>query len=138
MGNYSWIYSTICPRSSDPLYIVTYYFKIGHIVLNKMGHTERFISYRKYILKITQPSKYRCTQLQYRFARISEAPSIARVLNIQEFDGFLVEKLRIFRVMFQEACFDDAFTYILYVQEVVTLQKKYQMFTSENEVYTIF
>ena len=34
-----------------------------------------FISYRKYILQITQPYQYRCTQLQYRFALISEAPS---------------------------------------------------------------
>jgi len=33
-----------------------------------------FIYYRKYILQITQPSQYRCTQLQYRFfAVISEA-----------------------------------------------------------------
>ena len=38
--------------------------------------TERFISYRKYILQITQPSQYRCTQLQYRFAVITEAPSM--------------------------------------------------------------
>ena len=37
--------------------------------------TERFISYRKNILQITQPSLYRCTQLQYIFAVISEAPS---------------------------------------------------------------
>ena len=36
-------------------------------------HTERFISYRKYILQITQPSQ--CTQLQYRYSVISEAPS---------------------------------------------------------------
>ena len=39
------------------------------------GHTERFMYYRKYILQITQPSQYRCTQLQYRFAVIFEAPS---------------------------------------------------------------
>ena len=38
--------------------------------------TERFIYYRKFILHITQPSQYRCTQLQYSFAVISEAPSI--------------------------------------------------------------
>ena len=44
----------------------------------KNHSTERFISYRKYILQITQPSRYRCTQLQYRFAGISEAPSITR------------------------------------------------------------
>ena len=41
-----------------------------------MTDTTCFIYYRKYILQITQPSKYRCTQLQYRFAVISEAPSI--------------------------------------------------------------
>ena len=36
---------------------------------------ERFINYRRYILGITQPSQYRCTQLQYRFAVISDSPS---------------------------------------------------------------
>ena len=36
---------------------------------------ECFIYYRKYILQITQPSQYRCKQLQYRFAVISKAPS---------------------------------------------------------------
>ena len=39
-------------------------------------YSECFIHYRKYILQITQPSQYRCTQLQYRFAVISEAPSM--------------------------------------------------------------
>ena len=34
-----------------------------------------FIYYRKSILQITQFSQYRCTQLQYRFAVIFEAPS---------------------------------------------------------------
>ena len=43
---------------------------------NPTPHTERFIHYRKYILQITQPSQYRCTQLQYMFAVISEAPSM--------------------------------------------------------------
>ena len=38
--------------------------------------TKRFISYRKYILQIMQPSHYRCMQLQCRFAVFSEAPSI--------------------------------------------------------------
>ena len=33
------------------------------------------IYYRKYILQITQPFQYRYTQLQYRFAVISKAPS---------------------------------------------------------------
>ena len=37
--------------------------------------SKRSIHYRKYILQITQPSQYRYTQLQYRFAVISEAPS---------------------------------------------------------------
>ena len=42
------------------------------------GYTECFICYRIYILKITQPFKYRCTQLQCRFAVTSEAPSRTR------------------------------------------------------------
>ena len=33
------------------------------------------ISYRKYILQITQTSQYKYTKLQYRFAVISGAPS---------------------------------------------------------------
>ena len=37
--------------------------------------TECFIYYRKSILQITQPSQYRCMQLQYRFAVMSEATS---------------------------------------------------------------
>ena len=37
--------------------------------------TERFMYYRKYILRNTHPSQYRCTQLQYIFAVISEEPS---------------------------------------------------------------
>ena len=37
--------------------------------------TKRSIYYRKYMLQIMQPSQYRYTQLQYRFAVISEAPS---------------------------------------------------------------
>ena len=44
--------------------------------VQEMVLTERFISYRKYTLQISQPSQYRCTQLQYRFAVISEAPSM--------------------------------------------------------------
>ena len=43
--------------------------------------TRRSIYYRKYILEITQPSQYRYTQLQYRFAVISEAPSICLPLS---------------------------------------------------------
>ena len=39
------------------------------------NYSERFISYRKYKLHITQASQYICTQLQYRFEVISEAPS---------------------------------------------------------------
>ena len=41
-------------------------------------YTERFISYRKYMLQITQPFQY-STQLQYRFAVIFEAPSKASI-----------------------------------------------------------
>ena len=37
--------------------------------------TDCFIYYRKHILQITQPSRCRCTQLQYIFAVIVEAPS---------------------------------------------------------------
>ena len=43
--------------------------------LSILIYTECFIYYRKYVLKITQPSQYRCMQLQYRFAVTSEAPS---------------------------------------------------------------
>ena len=35
-----------------------------------------FLSYRKYILQIKQPSQYKYTKLQYSFAVISGAPSI--------------------------------------------------------------
>ena len=41
----------------------------------KQDDTDCFIYYSKYILKIMQPSQYRCMQLQYRFAVTSEAPS---------------------------------------------------------------
>ena len=34
------------------------------------------MSYRKYILQITHPSQSKCSQLQYKFAVISEAPSM--------------------------------------------------------------
>ena len=40
--------------------------------------TERFISYRKYILQTRNLSQYRYTQLQYRCAIIFEAPSTHR------------------------------------------------------------
>ena len=44
--------------------------------------TRRSIDYRKYILQITQPSQYRYSQLQYRFAVISEAPgNLANILT---------------------------------------------------------
>ena len=36
---------------------------VYYILLECSIHTERFISYRKYILQITQLSQYRCTQL---------------------------------------------------------------------------
>ena len=39
------------------------------------------ISYRKYILQITQPSQYRYAKLQYRFAVISGSPSIVEAKN---------------------------------------------------------
>ena len=43
--------------------------------LQKTQYTKRSIYYRKYTLQKPQPSKNRYTQLQYRFAVISEAPS---------------------------------------------------------------
>ena len=46
--------------------------------------TECFIYYRKYMLKITQPSQYRRTQLQYRFAVMSEAPSMRWTLRARD------------------------------------------------------
>ena len=57
------------------------------------GITERFISYRKYTLQITQPSKYRCTQLQCRFAVISEAPSINNTYMSTAFDKSDIQEL---------------------------------------------
>ena len=55
-------------------------------------YTECFIYCCKCILQITQPSQYRCTQLQYRFAVISAAPSdifccefaLAGILSVPE------------------------------------------------------
>ena len=46
-----------------------------YIIEKKRTSTERFIYYRKYILLITKPFQYRCTQLQYISAVISQAPS---------------------------------------------------------------
>jgi len=43
--------------------------------------TECSIYYRKYILQIVQPSQYRCTRLQYRFAAISETFSISSLFQ---------------------------------------------------------
>ena len=57
--------------------------------------TERFISYRKHILQITQPSQNRWTQLQYRFAVISEAPSIWYVAMMVLFKNFTVRLLQV-------------------------------------------
>ena len=51
---------------------------INHVLLSQrcpFHTTECFIYYCKYILVITQPSLYRCTQLQCRFAETSQAPS---------------------------------------------------------------
>jgi len=53
-----------------------FYFSFSWGDMIDLRYIERFISYRKYKLQITQPSQYRCTQLQYRFAVISDAPSI--------------------------------------------------------------
>ena len=45
------------------------------ILKNHDANTGWSISYRKYILKITQPSQYRYAKLQFRFAVISGSPS---------------------------------------------------------------
>ena len=45
--------------------------------------TEGSISYRKYILQITQPSEYRYAKLQYRFAVISGSPSTYFVNSVK-------------------------------------------------------
>ena len=52
------------------------YMFIVYIYMFDQLCTERFIRYRKIILKITQPSQYRYTQLQFRCAVISKASSI--------------------------------------------------------------
>ena len=64
-------------------------------------HTERFISYRKYILQITQPSQYRCTQLQYRFTVISEAPSTLShsKSKLQSRSNYTIEKYILQRIV---------------------------------------
>ena len=56
-------------------------------------HTRRSIYYRKYILQITQPSQYRYSQSQYRFAVISAAPSIKS--NHIRVDDFYREKVKL-------------------------------------------
>ena len=49
---------------------------LGHTVVAELGILQGFTKwYRKYVLQITQPFQYRCTQLQYRFAVISDSPS---------------------------------------------------------------
>ena len=52
--------------------------KLKGIILKKKKHlaTGWSISYRKYILQITQPSQYRYSKLQYRFAVTSWSPSM--------------------------------------------------------------
>ena len=52
------------------------------------GSTRCPISDRKYILQITQPSQYKHTKLQYRFAVISDAPS-----NINQVYIFGLERI---------------------------------------------
>ena len=74
--NSLFLWYTVRPRSSDTFYIVGYYINLVTTSLHTLIHTESFISYRIYILQITQPSQCRCTQLQYRFAVIFEAPSM--------------------------------------------------------------
>ena len=56
----------------------------------RLWRTMCFIYYRKYILHIPQPSQYRCTQLQYWFAVISEAPSICFVCHAYLYFSYFV------------------------------------------------
>ena len=56
-------------------HIITVIFRRYFLMIFRLRCTERFIYYRKYILQITQPSQYRCTELHYGFAVISETPS---------------------------------------------------------------
>ena len=58
-------------------------------------HTECCIYYHKYIMQITQFSQYRCTQLQYRFAVISEAHSTYQSWGTVWLGKFLEEKILI-------------------------------------------
>ena len=51
------------------------YVEIYVLDIQTFGHTGWPRSYRKYILQITQPSQYRYTKLQYRFAVTSGSPS---------------------------------------------------------------
>ena len=88
-------------------------------------HTQCFIYYRKYILKITQPSQYRCTQLQYRFAVISEAPSIIDIVyNTLLFSSMLYLTNIIFYDQFINKltqpiyCFNNIGVCIVYVSKL--------------------
>ena len=55
------------------------------IAIHSVRCTECIIYYRKYIPQISQPSQYRCTQLQYTFAVISEAPSIRMIMYMLDY-----------------------------------------------------
>ena len=61
--------------------------------------TKRSIYYRKYVLQITQPSLYRYTQLMYRFAVISEAPSMFLQLTWNNYCVFFVEQTFLNRII---------------------------------------
>ena len=75
-------YSIQVLQSSNPfypIYISSVSLWLNFCIISPLMErgivSECFIYYRKSILQITQPSQYRCTQLQYKFAVISEAPS---------------------------------------------------------------
>ena len=74
--------------------------------VKSLNYKECFISYRKYTLQITQPSIYRCTQLQRRLAVISEAPSswlrhLFRYTTVANLTGFSFVFLQLCVMVFQ-------------------------------------
>ena len=79
-GKYLFLHHACATRSEQPsnikTMICTVCINIYHVCIFRCAGvlcTGCPRSYRKYIQQITQPSQYRCTQLQYRFAVISEA-----------------------------------------------------------------
>ena len=96
------------------------YFKGRKILRKFILFTGCPISYHKYILQITRPSQNKYTKLQYRFAVISEAPSILHLkllLYVQEvMTQFILFSLKNRRLILVQVKYST----ILYVQEVLT------------------